>query len=97
MALAVFAVLQGMANGIMTIVRGLCVPEMLTRESYGAVNGALALPGTAARALAPVLAAFLWSIGGGSYDLVMVMAFGLTIVALASMLFAAITAPKRAS
>ncbi|MGE0725566.1 MAG: MFS transporter [Alphaproteobacteria bacterium] len=94
-ALAAFAVIQGMANGVMTIVRGLCVPEMLTRESYGAVNGALALPGTAARALAPVLAAVLWGIGGGSYELVLLLAFVLTLVALASMLFAAATAPKR--
>lgn len=45
--------IHGMANGVMTIVRGLAVPEMLTREAYGALNGVLALPGTVAKALAP--------------------------------------------
>jgi len=53
--------LYGSANGIMTIVRGLAVPEMLTRHAYGAVNGALAAPAMLARALAPAGAALLWA------------------------------------
>ena len=60
------AALYGGANGIMTIVRGLVVPEMLTRSAYGAVNGVLAAPGTIAKALAPVGAALLWA-QAGSY------------------------------
>lgn len=68
---AVVAALYGGANGIMTIVRGLAVPEMLTRNAYGAVNGALAAPGTVARALAPVGAAALWA-QTGSYDAVLI-------------------------
>ena len=60
------AALYGAANGIMTIVRGLVVPEMLTRSAYGAVNGVLAAPGTIAKALAPVGAALLWA-QAGSY------------------------------
>lgn len=54
------AALYGGANGIMTIVRGLAVPEMITRHAYGAVNGALTGPMMLARALAPVGAALLW-------------------------------------
>ena len=54
------AALYGGANGIMTIVRGLAVPEMITRQAYGAVNGALAAPAMVARALAPAGAALLW-------------------------------------
>ena len=73
-ALAVFAAVYGSANGIMTIVRGLAVPEMLTREAYGAINGMLAVPATAAKAAAPVLAAALWA-ATGSYDAVLIAAF----------------------
>jgi len=42
-SLAVFATLSGAANGILTIVRGIAVPEMLTREAYGAINSVLAI------------------------------------------------------
>jgi len=58
---AAIVALYGSANGIMTIVRGLAVPEMLTRQAYGAVNGALAAPSMLARALAPAGAALLWA------------------------------------
>ncbi|MFG1375992.1 MFS transporter [Xanthobacter autotrophicus] len=58
---AAIMALYGSANGIMTIVRGLAVPEMLTRQAYGAVNGALAAPAMLARALAPAGAALLWA------------------------------------
>ena len=62
--------LYGLANGIMTIVRGMAVPEMLSRSAYGALNGALSLPGTLAKALAPAAAALLWQ-ASGSYDAVL--------------------------
>ncbi|TCT05064.1 MFS transporter [Aquabacter spiritensis] len=58
---AAIVALYGSANGIMTIVRGLVVPEMLTRHAYGAVNGALAAPAMLARAAAPAGAALLWA------------------------------------
>jgi hypothetical protein len=64
------AVVYGAGNGIMTIVRGLSVPEMLTPHAYGAIYGALSTPGTFISALAPWAAALLWS-GGGSYDAVL--------------------------
>jgi hypothetical protein len=79
-SLAVFAVLYGAANGVMTIVRGVAVSEMLTPEAYGAINGALAAPGIIARALAPAGAALLWS-ATHSYDAVLcaaVLGFALT-------------------
>lgn len=72
-AIAAVAVLYGAANGIMTIVRGLAVPEMLTREAYGAINGALSAPATFAKALAPASAAMLWATAG-SYDTVLLAA-----------------------
>lgn len=91
--LVIYAVIQGMANGVMTIVRGLAVPEMLTREAYGALNGVLALPGTVAKAMAPVAAALLWAIGG-SYDLVLAICFGMTLLVVVGMVFAAVTARR---
>lgn len=68
--IAVVAAAYGAANGIMTIVRGLAVPEMLTRHAYGTVNGALTAPASIGRALAPLGAAALWSTSG-SYDSVL--------------------------
>jgi len=59
------AVFYGSANGIMTIVRSAAVPDLMWRDGYGAINGALALPAMAAQALAPLGAALIWSISGG--------------------------------
>ncbi len=60
-----FAALYGAANGVITIVRGMAVPELLGREAYGAINGALSLPANVARAAAPFGAALLWTASGG--------------------------------
>jgi len=79
-ALFGFALLYGGANGIITIVRGTAVPEMMWREGYGAINGALTLPGNIAKALAPFGAAALWSVTGG-YDAVLWAIFGSAAVA----------------
>jgi predicted MFS family arabinose efflux permease len=70
-SLAAFAILYGAANGILTIVRGIAVPEMLTREAYGAINSVLAVPASIAKAIAPLGIALLWA-AAGSYDLVLV-------------------------
>ena len=88
-SLAVFAVVYGAANGIMTIVRGLAVPEMLTRDAYGALNGALAFPATVAKALAPAGAALLWAYAG-SYDALLVAALVGSIVVVAGFWLAAL-------
>lgn len=69
--LALFAAIYGAANGIMTIVRGLALREMLTTESYGTLNGLLSVPATIAKALAPFGAAWLWAQSGG-YDAVLI-------------------------
>ncbi len=73
---AAIVALYGSANGIMTIVRGLAVPEMLTRQAYGAVNGALAAPSMLARALAPAGAALLWAQSQSSGPVPSAMAAG---------------------
>ena len=52
----------GLTNGIFTIVRSQVVPEMLSQHAYGALNGLLTVPVTVARAIGPVIAAWLWAI-----------------------------------
>ncbi|WP_371348449.1 MFS transporter [Ancylobacter sp. IITR112] len=79
---ALFALAYGSVNGIITIVRGLVVPELLTRRAYGAVNGALSVPATFSRALAPAGMAMLWT-ATGSYDAVL-----FAVIALAALLAA---------
>jgi len=70
-SLALFAVIYGAANGVITIVRGIAVPEMLTRNAYGAINSVLAIPATIARAVSPLGIALLWA-ATGSYTSVLV-------------------------
>ncbi|MGE3626353.1 MAG: MFS transporter, partial [Hyphomicrobiales bacterium] len=86
---ALFALVYGAANGIFTIVRGLAAAEMLTREAYGAINGALAAPSTVMRAIAPLGAAVLWWWGGG-YDAVLAAAIIGALLTAAAFWFAAI-------
>ena len=62
--LGVVATFYRAGNGIMTIVRGIAVAELLGRAHYGALNGALTIPTTVAKALAPVAAATIWSATG---------------------------------
>ncbi|HEV7368452.1 MFS transporter [Arenibaculum sp.] len=89
-----FAALYGAANGIMTIVRGTAVPEMLTRDAYGAVNGAMGAPATAAKAAAPLAGALLWQ-ASGSYDALVVCALAGASVAAACFWAAALTSRAR--
>jgi hypothetical protein len=74
-AIFAFATCYGAANGTVTIVRGLAVPELMWREGYGAINGALTLPSNIARAIAPFGAALIWK-AGGNYDAVLWAMFG---------------------
>lgn len=86
--------LYGVANGIMTIVRGMAVPEMLSRSGYGALNGALALPGTLAKALAPGAAAMLWQ-ASGSYDAVLQAALAGSVLLVACFWAAALVSHRK--
>lgn len=87
-ALVAFALVYGAANGVMTIVRGLAVPEMLSRQSYGALNGMLATPAVIAKAAAPVAAAWIWSTGN-NYTLVLDVILGASILVLVAFAAAA--------
>ena len=89
--LAAAAMLWGATNGVITIVRGNAVLEMLTRTAYGAINGVMIIPVTLAIALAPVSAAALWSTTG-SYEALYPLGVVLGIVAMICFWFAAFTA-----
>ena len=66
--LAAFVVLQGAGYGVTAITRPVVTATVLGREGFGAVSGALALPFITASAVAPTLAAAVWTVGG--YDMV---------------------------
>jgi predicted MFS family arabinose efflux permease len=87
-SLALFAALYGAANGILTIVRGIAVPEMLTREAYGAINGVLSVPAAIAKAIAPLGIALLWA-AAGSYEVVLVGILASSTLVVAGFWFAA--------
>jgi predicted MFS family arabinose efflux permease len=91
--LAAFAFVYGAVNGVTTIVRGLVVPELLTRDAYGAINGLLALPANIAKAFAPAATAALWAVQG-SYDLVLWAALVSSIVVVLAFAFASASAKR---
>ncbi|SDX25359.1 MFS transporter [Roseicitreum antarcticum] len=55
-----FALLQGAALGIMTILRPVMVAETLGQAGFGAINGMLSIPAQGAMAVAPLFAALLF-------------------------------------
>lgn len=58
-ALLCLALLFGMANGLVTLVRGGLVPEYFGREHIGRISGAVGSMALLARAAAPLAAAWL--------------------------------------
>jgi MFS family permease len=73
-ALLVFAVLFGLANGLITIVRGALVPEYWGRAHVGRIGGVMSGVGQVARAAAPFLATLLLLVLPGYRELLLVLA-----------------------
>jgi MFS family permease len=63
--LILFAIIYGVANGLVTILRGMAVPEFIGPEGYGVVSGALTMPTNLMRAAGPLLASLAWAAFGG--------------------------------
>ena len=59
--LILFAIIYGVANGLITILRGMAVPEFIGPEGYGVVSGALTMPTNLMRAAGPVIASLAWA------------------------------------
>lgn len=85
--------IYGLTNGVFTIVRAQVVPEMLSAHAYGALNGLINVPTIIARAIGPVVAAWLWAIDA-SYDIVFVFQVGAAVL-LAALFWAANLVSRR--
>jgi MFS family permease len=88
LVIAAIAAFYGAANGMITIVRGMAVPEIVTRDCYGAVNGSLVAPMNIMSALAPLGAALLCQ-ASGSYGAVLAAIFVGSLTLCAGFWFAA--------
>jgi len=88
---ALFAVLYGMANGLMTIARGTVPLALFGASGYGLLVGRIGGPFLAVQAVAPVALTYVAEHASDALGLVLVAGFA--VVALAC--FAAIRAPAR--
>lgn len=70
-----FAIAFGAASGIMTIVKGIAIPELLSKEAYGAINGAMNVPVKLIKAFSPWIAAALWYVSGSYHAVLISLAF----------------------
>ncbi|MEE2715897.1 MAG: MFS transporter [SAR324 cluster bacterium] len=82
----VFVAVHGAGYGVTSITRPVVTANLLGREGFGAISGAMAVGFMGGFALAPVLAAQLWQWGG--YDLVLEIALGTSLFGLFSFLLA---------
>ena len=92
--LVVFALMYGLSNGIVTIVRGAMPAQLFGRENYGAVSGALAMPQMFALASGPFLVSLVWTATGGNYDRVLLVLSAISATGVA-FFYAAIRAHHR--
>jgi hypothetical protein len=94
-----FAALYGLANGVVTIVRGTAPAELFGREGYGELLGRIAAPSFVARAIAPVgfaLATLPLGMAGGVATLLALAVASLAAFAIAARGSAARDAATRA-
>jgi len=56
-----FALLYGLGNGMLTIVKGTAIAQYVSRDHVATLNGALGVPMALARAAAPLLLGLMWS------------------------------------
>jgi MFS family permease len=72
-AVALFCILYGLSNGILTIVRGTVPQALFGRENYGAISGALAGPSLISKAAGPLAAAAVLQLSSSVYPLLGVL------------------------
>ena len=82
-----YALLYGMANGMITIVKATAMATYVSRERAASLNGLLGLPTAIARAVAPSMLAALW-VATGNYTLGMSVLCVLAAVAVVAFWFA---------
>ena len=85
--LALFALVFGTANGIITIVRATGIAEILGARGYGAISGAMNLVLMVPRTAAPLVLAAMWE-RQGRYDAALWLLVSITAIGAASFWFA---------
>jgi predicted MFS family arabinose efflux permease len=70
---AVFCVLYGLSNGIVTIVRGTIPQALFGRDNYGAISGAMASPALVSKAAGPLVLAMIMQMSGSVSPLIAVL------------------------
>lgn len=93
--LILFAIVYGVANGLITILRGMAVPEFIGPEGYGVVSGALTMPTNVMRAVGPLIASLAWGAFGG-YTPVLWGLAGIMLIAAAGFAAAAFLSKRSA-
>ncbi|QOY95032.1 MFS transporter [Massilia sp. UMI-21] len=80
-AVALFCMLYGMSNGVLTIIRGTLPRALFGARHYGAIMGAMAVPSLLSKAGGPLLAAAILSGASGKMVLPLVL-FGCALASL---------------
>lgn len=86
--LALFALIYGAGNGMLTIVRGAGIAEFLGTRGYGSIAGALSTCVMVPRTAAPLVFALVWETTG-HYDIMLWVLVGVTILGAAGFWVAA--------
>ncbi len=80
-AVALFCMLYGMSNGVLTIIRGTLPRVLFGPRNYGAITGAMAAPSLVSKAVGPLVGAALLSGAAGPMVLPLVL-FGFALASL---------------
>lgn len=80
-AVALFCMLYGMSNGVLTIIRGTLPRALFGPRHYGAITGALAAPSLLSKAAGPLIAAAILAGASGKVVLPLVL-FGCALASL---------------
>ena len=80
-AVALFCMLYGMSNGVLTIIRGTLPRVLFGARHYGAITGAMAAPSLLSKAAGPLIAAAILSGASGTVVLPLVL-FGCALASL---------------
>ncbi|KFI06335.1 hypothetical protein [Massilia sp. BSC265] len=79
--MALFCLLYGMSNGMLTIVRGTLPRVLFGARHYGAITGAMAAPSLLFKAAAPMIAAAILADASGPVLLPLIL-FGCALASL---------------
>ena len=94
-AVALFVLIYGLGNGMLTIVKGTAVAHYVSREHVATLNGALGVPLALARAAAPLLLGVMWSPQAG-YSHGLWLLLGLSVLGVAALALAQRLSLRRA-